>query len=120
MTRKIVAIENRLVSGNQFISLNALTWPTKPVPVFVHGDSLTKIVGMARGFERDLDGTITAEVTLTDTEYESYYCVIDIQDAQMQMFDNILKIRQGHIAGVAVTPYWTWAFAPKNVPGDSE
>lgn len=117
MTRKIVTIENRKTPQNQIILPNALTMPNKPVPVYVHG-ALTKVVGQARSFERDLDGMITADVILTDTEYEKYFCAIDIQDADIQMRDGVLNVLSGSIVGVDVIPYWFWGEAHPFLPGD--
>jgi hypothetical protein len=118
MTRKAVAIENRTTVNNQRIVYGALTWPSKPVPVFVTRD-LTTVVGQAKSFERDPDGTITADILLTDLEYKNYYCAVDVKDVSVQMRDGVLTVIEGEIAGVSAIQYWPWEeirFVPLETP----
>lgn len=115
MTRKIVAVENKETPDKRLICRDALTWRSEPIPVMVHS-ALSKVIGQARSFERDLNGFITADVMLTDAEYENYYCAIDVVDVDVQMQDGVLNVLKGRIACVVVIPYWMWGTTPPVLP----
>lgn len=64
--RKTIAIEGRSTVPEQFLEVGCLKWDEeKPTPI-VWNFMFEKTLGWAKDFRREEDGTITAELDITD------------------------------------------------------